>query len=122
MLIAEINGGFIKLVFMFYLMELTPMKKIALAALLGLGLMGTANAQSARDVREVGAATISGGAASIIFWNTMASTTALATAGVGLGVGAGVYAIYKAYDYATAPAPAPVAAAKPAAKKAKKKA
>ena len=53
------------------------MKKIALAALLGLGLMGTANAQSARDVREVGAATVSGGAASIIFWNTMASTTAL---------------------------------------------
>ena len=65
------------------------MKKIALAALLGLGLMGTANAQSARDVREVGAATVSGGAASIIFWNTMASTTALATAGVGVGVGAG---------------------------------
>ena len=84
------------------------MKKIALAALLGLGLMGTANAQSARDVREVGAATVSGGAASIIFWNTMASTTALATAGVGVGVGAGVYAIYKVYDYMTAPAPAPV--------------
>ena len=97
------------------------MKKIALAALLGLGLMGTANAQSARDVREVGAATVTGGAASIIFWNTMASTTALATAGVGVGVGAGVYAIYKVFDYVTTPAPAPVAAAKPA-KKAKKKA
>ena len=99
------------------------MKKIALAALLGLGLIGTANAQSARDVREVGAATVTGGAASIIFWNTMASTTALATAGVGVGVGAGVYAIYKVFDYVTTPAPAPVAAtpAKPA-KKAKKKA
>jgi hypothetical protein len=105
------------------LKEFALMKKIALAALLGLGLMGTANAQSARDVREVGAAAVSGGAASIIFWNTMASTTALATAGVGVGVGAGVYAIYKAYDYVTTPAPAPVAAApaKPA-KKAKKKA
>lgn len=98
------------------------MKKIALAALLGLGLMGTANAQSARDVREVGAAAVSGGAASIIFWNTMASTTALATAGVGVGVGAGVYAIYKVFDAMTAPAPAPVATAKPAAKKAKNKA
>ena len=95
------------------------MKKIGAAAVLGLALMGSAQAQTARDTREVGAAGISGGAASIIFWNTMASTTALATAGVGVGVAAGVYAIYKIYDTYTAPAPAPVAAAAPA-KKAKK--
>jgi hypothetical protein len=98
------------------------MKKIVAAAVLGLALMGSAQAQSARDVREVGAAGVSGGAASVIFWNAMASTTALATAGVGLGVAAGVYAIYKVYDNyaAPAPAPAPVAAAPAAAKKAKK--
>jgi len=95
------------------------MKKIVTAAVLGLALMGSAQAQSARDTREVGAAGISGGAASIIFWNAMASTTALATAGVGVGVAAGVYAIYKIYDSYTAPAPAPVAAPA-AAKKAKK--
>ena len=86
------------------------MKKIVTAAVLGLALMGSAQAQTARDTREAGAAGISGGAASIIFWNTMASTTALATAGVGVGVAAGVY---------MAPAPAPVMAPAPA-KKAKK--
>ena len=95
------------------------MKKIVTAAVLGLALMGSAEAQTARDTREVGAAGISGGAASVIFWNTMASTTALATAGVGVGVAAGVYAIYKIYDSYTAPAPVPVAAPV-AAKKAKK--
>ena len=94
------------------------MKKIVAAVVLGLALMGSAQAQTARDTREVGAAGISGGAASVIFWNTMASTTALATAGVGIGVAAGVYAIYKIFDSSSTPAPAPVAAAQ--AKKAKK--
>ena len=53
------TASIIKLVSIIKLKELSLMKKIALAALLGLGLMGTANAQSARDVREVGAAAVS---------------------------------------------------------------
>ena len=95
------------------------MKKIVVATILGLALLNSAQAQTARDTREVGAAGISGGAASVIFWNAMASTTALATAGVGVGVAAGVYALYKIFESYTAPAPAPIAAAAPA-KKAKK--
>ena len=94
------------------------MKKIVAATILGLALLNSAQAQTARDTREMGAAGISGGAASVIFWNAMASTTALATAGVGVGVAAGVYALYKIFDSYTAPAPAPapIAAAAPAKK------
>ncbi len=93
------------------------MKKISTAIILGLALMGSAQAQTARETRQVAASGISGGAASVIFWNTMASTTALATAGVGVGVAAGVYAIYKFYDNMTTPATAvPVGAKKPAKK------
>lgn len=82
------------------------MKKIGAAVVLGLALMGSAKAETARDTRQIAASGVSGGAASVIFWNTMASTTALATAGVGVGVAAGVYAIYKVFDSISAPAPA----------------
>ncbi|MEI6835163.1 MAG: hypothetical protein WCL28_14355 [bacterium] len=84
------------------------MKKIGAAVFLGLALMGSAKAETARDTRQIAASGVSGGAASVIFWNTMASTTALATAGVGVGVAAGVYAIYKVFDSVSAPAPAMV--------------
>ena len=84
------------------------MKKIGAAVVLGLALMGSAKAETARDTRQIAASGVSGGAASVIFWNTMASTTALATAGVGVGVAAGVYAIYKVFDSISAPAPAMV--------------
>ena len=85
------------------------MKRISVVVVLGLALMGSAQAQTARETRQIAASGVSGGAASVIFWNTMASTTALATAGIGLGVAAGVYAIYKVFDNASAPAPAVVA-------------
>jgi len=90
------------------------MKKISAALVLGLALMGSAQAQTARDTRQIAASGISGGAASVIFWNTMASTTALATAGIGVGVAAGVYAIYKVFDFASSPPPvaAPAGAGK----------
>ena len=86
------------------------MKRIGAAAVLGLALMGSAQAETARETRQIAASGVSGGAASVIFWNTMASTTALATAGVGVGVAAGVYAIYKLFDGALAPAPSVVSA------------
>jgi len=88
------------------------MKRMSVAVVLGLALMGSAQAQTARDTRQIAASGVSGGAASVIFWNTMASTTALATAGVGIGVAAGVYAIYKVFDNASAPAPASAAKTK----------
>ena len=81
------------------------MKRVSTAVVLGLALMGSAQAQTARDTRQIAASGVSGGTASVIFWNTMASTTALATAGIGIGVAAGVYAIYKVFDNAPAPAP-----------------
>jgi len=84
------------------------MKKIGAAVVLGLALMGSAKAETAHDTRQIAASGVSGGAASVIFWNTMASTTALATAGVGVSVAAGVYAIYKVFDSISAPAPAMV--------------
>ena len=86
------------------------MKRISAAVVLGLALMGSAQAQSARDTRQIAASGVSGGAASVIFWNTMASTTALATAGIGIGVAAGVYAIYQVFDKVSAPAPVVVPA------------
>ena len=82
------------------------MKRISAAVVLGLALMGSAQAQTARDTRQIAASGVSGGAASVIFWNTMASTTALATAGIGIGVAAGVYTIYKVFENVSAPAPA----------------
>ena len=88
-----------------HLMVEGHMKKISAALVLGLALMGSAQAQTARDTRQITASGISGGAASVIFWNTMASTTALATAGIGVGVAAGVYAIYKVFDSASSPSP-----------------
>ena len=84
------------------------MRRISTAVVLGLALMGSAQAQTARDTRQIAASGVSGGAASVIFWNTMASTTALATAGIGIGVAAGVYAIYQVFDKVSAPAPAVV--------------
>jgi len=90
------------------------------SAVLGLALMGSAQAQSARDTRQIAASGISGGAASVIFWNTMASTTALATAGIGVGVAAGIYAIYRVYDGVSTPSPS-VNVAPEGANKAKKK-
>lgn len=86
------------------------MKRMSVAVVLGLALMGSAQAQTAHDTRQIAASGVSGGAASVIFWNTMASTTALATAGIGVGVAAGVYAIYKVFDNVSAPAPAMVPA------------
>ena len=82
------------------------MKRMSAAIVIGLALMGSAQAQNARDTRQIAASGVSGGAASVIFWNTMASTTALATAGIGIGVAAGVYAIYKVFDNVSSPAPA----------------
>ena len=86
------------------------MKRIGATVVLGLALLGSAQAQTARETRQIAASGVSGGAASVIFWNTMASTTALATAGVGVGVAAGVYAIYRVFDSITAPAPSAAAA------------
>ena len=86
------------------------MKRISVAVVLGLALMGSAQAQTARDTRQIAASGVSGGAASVIFWNTMASTTALATAGIGIGVAAGVYAMYKVFDNVSSQAPAMVPA------------
>ena len=84
------------------------MNRISAVLVVGLALMGSAQAQTARDTRQIAASGVSGGAASVIFWNTMASTTALATAGIGIGVAAGVYAIYKWCDNVSAPSPAVV--------------
>ena len=91
-----------------YLLMESRMKKIGAVVVLGLALMSSAQAETARDTRQIAASGVSGGAASVIFWNTMASTTALATAGVGVGVAAGVYAIYKVFDSVSAPATAMV--------------
>lgn len=68
------------------------MKHILVAAALASALSTSAYAASA-PVNSTSTAAISGTAAGVIFFNTMAATTGLATAGVGAAVGLGTVVV-----------------------------
>lgn len=65
------------------------MKRILLAATAALALSTTQAPAASEPLNALSTEAIAGGVGAVVFWNAMASTTALATAGTGVGIGIG---------------------------------
>jgi uncharacterized membrane protein YebE (DUF533 family) len=87
------------------------MKKALMVSLVGLLVVGGAQAQTSEEAKLIRSGAV-GAATGVLFFTRMASTTVLASTGVGLAAAAGVYTIYKLFDNDAVAAPAPAPAKK----------